>query len=167
MGGLVAAILGSAIGIGAQSNQFIGILACCLPPIVGALLTIWHYTNTHTLTLTSGEGAGMGALSGLAGYILSIPITFALSLAGIIPSPFDTDAQLEAARDRFRDQLDSGQITQEQFEQMVDTTAQFATPTMILLFMGLALVVYAVVGAAGGAIGASLFKKGGELTDKL
>ncbi len=167
LGGLITAILGSALGIGAQSSQVLGILACCFPGIVGALISVWHYTTNNALTLTSGEGAGVGALTGLIGYLLTIPLSFILSMVGIIPSPFDTEAQIQAARDRFQDQLDSGQISQEQFEQMVETTAQFATPTMILGFMALALVVYAVIGAAGGAIGASMFKKGGPIEEEL
>ena len=166
LGGLVTAILGTALSIGARSSSMLGILACCLPAIVGALLTVWHYMTNNNLTLATGEGAGIGALTGLAGYILSIPFTFVLSALGVVPSPFDTEAQLAASTEQFQKQLDAGQISQEQFDQILESTSQFMTPTYILMFMGLALVVYAVVGAAGGAIGASMFKKGGELVDE-
>ena len=49
LGGIVAGIL---------STSYLGFLnlLCCMGIIIGALVAVWHYTDTHELTIPSGTG---------------------------------------------------------------------------------------------------------------
>ncbi|MDA0685160.1 MAG: hypothetical protein O3A57_12210, partial [Bacteroidetes bacterium] len=51
--------------------------------IAGALVAIWHYTETNELTISGGKAAGMGALVAVGGSVIASVLTLILMTAGI------------------------------------------------------------------------------------
>ncbi len=77
LGALVTGILGTSyLGL-------ITTLMCCMNVIAGALVAIWHYTETNELTISGGKAAGMGALVAVGGSVIASVLTLILMTAGI------------------------------------------------------------------------------------
>ncbi|MEM8559956.1 MAG: DUF4199 family protein [Bacteroidota bacterium] len=140
--GLTASVL-NAMG---PPISFIAGLLSCVAILVGAMVGVWHFTNTHQLTISAGQGAGLGVSVGLVGALISGVLGLALIAAGVLPDP--VEAAIEQARAM-------GQ-TEEQIDMARSMTEIFAGPVGIAF----GLVIGALFGAAGGAIGAAIFKKG-------
>lgn len=118
---------------------------CCLGVIAAGLVSVWHYTSTNQLTITGGEGAGMGAAAGAVAAILTGLLSYALIAAGLLPDP--EVVMEEALRNMPEDQRD-----------MAERFGGMGTGPVGWLINA---VLYAVIGAIGGAVGAAIFKKGG------
>jgi len=151
-------LLGSLI-TGLLSTSYLGFInvLCCLGVIAGAMAAVWHYTSTNELTLKTGEGAGMGALTGLVGYIVGTLLTLLLMSMGIRHDLAINEYML----DRFGENMPP-----EQYDMML---AQIEKPFTIggwlgdnMLTIVLSALVIVAMGAIGGTIGAKMFKKGGE-----
>ena len=150
IGGLVYAVLGLIGGFLASAGggmQYAGGAIGCLAVLIGAAVAVWHYTSTNALTLSAGQGAGLGAMAGAVGSIVSWAGQLGLVAAGIMPDPVDTA----------RAQLVAQGMTPEQIDQAMGMAEMFSNP-LIGLVVGLAI--GALLGAIGGAIGAAIFKKG-------
>ncbi len=158
LGALVTALIGVILAFVAQANQYLGMLACCVPGIFGALLAVWHYTDTEEVTLTSGEGAKMGAITGAIGSLLSSILGFVLQMVGLMKDPME---QMEVQRQ----QLEVQGLSPEQIEQAMSMAERFTSPTFLALFVVVGILMGALIGAAGGAVAAGLFKKGGTPTE--
>lgn len=149
IGALVAAI--SAFISTALSNpanpvgSMAGSAICCLGVIGAGLVAVWHYASTHSLTIPGGEGAGMGAAAGAIGALLAGVLGYVLIAAGILPDP---EVMME-------EMLET--MPEEQRE-MAERFGGFGTGPVGWLINA---VIFAAIGAIGGVIGASLFKKGG------
>lgn len=115
----------------------------CLVSFVLAAVPVWHYTNTHQLTIPAGTGAGIGAITLIIAGIIGFVLQYAIIAIGLIPDP-----QIAAL-----DQMEASGMTQEQIEMAL----RFSSP---LISATIGIVVSAVIGAIGGAIGAAMFKKG-------
>lgn len=128
-------------------------LLCCMGVIAGALVTVWHYTDTNELTISGGKGAGMGTLAALGGGVISLVLNLILIKAGI---------RHDLAFSEFIINRMGDSMPPEQLEAMeLAMEADFAIgPFLLNAIFGFAL--SAAFGAAGGAIGAKLFKKGGD-----
>ncbi len=147
IGGLVVGIL---------STSVLGLinLACCAGVIIGAMVGVWHYTEEHQLTIPSGQGALIGALAGLLGALLAGIFNQMLVAAGL-----DFAAG-------FREtimQMSSMQMSPEQMEQMQQ--AQEGSWVMMIAGTLSSMIIFAIFGAVGGAIGASVFQKGDDAAD--
>lgn len=138
--GVLAAILGLIPAVG-------GCLAC-IAYIGAGVLAVWHYTDRHQLTLKGGQGAGMGALAGIVAMAVASILSFLFMAFGLTPP----------LRQLIEDQLDSSGMDPAQIEQIMEMTS---SPLFIIGVFLVALVIYAILGAIGGAIGASVFKKHG------
>ncbi len=129
----------------------VGGCLCCLTYIGAGVLAIWHYTNTTEGTsLTSGEGAGSGALAGVVAAIVASILGLLFMSAGIGP---DVETAMEEAMNQL---YDSGQFDEEQLESIEELSD---SP---LLFVGstfFSMIVAALLGAIGGALGVSWFAK--------
>ncbi len=147
LGGLVVALL---------STSYLGMinLLCCAGVILGAMVSVWHYTNENELTLTSGQGAGIGVLAGIAGAIIAVGLNYLLEMLGL-PSSEQISQDIQSMF--IPDNMDP-----EQLEQMQQQQEQFNTPAMRGISMAIGVLVSAIFGAIGGAIGAAVFKKGGD-----
>lgn len=152
MGGLVAGLL---------STSYLGIinLACCAGVIIGAMVGVWHYTNEHSLTIKPGQGAAIGALVGITAVIISTALDQALGLIGL-PTAQELGQQMQQM-------FAGGELTPEQKEQIEAANQQFNTPMFKIIGMLIGAAVFSIFGAAGGAIGAAVFKKGGEEPEEV
>lgn len=150
MGGLVVGIL---------STSYLGILnmLCCLGVMIGGAVGVWHFTSEHRTTLASGEGAQLGAASGLVGLLLSLVLNFLFmkvglgaeqAVSGLMQSGF-SDMMTEEQIEMMREQLEAAR-NRSFFESVVNFG------TIVNLF------VFPLFGAVGGAAGASLFRYGDE-----
>ena len=160
LGALVTALLGLLLaffsqGGGQMSAAVAGMAACCLAPLAGALMALWHFTDTHTVTLSTGEGAKLGAITAALGSVLSSALTYLFRFLGIFPGP---EEQVDMMRERMYEQG----MTEEQVNQALEMSQNFMSPVAQLGFVIAAVFIFAVVGAAGGALGSALFKKGGD-----
>lgn len=121
----------------------------CLGYIIAGLVVVWHYTNTHALTIEGGSGAGMGALGGIVAALVGSVVSYAMISLGLAPG---MDAMLQ-------EMYNAGTMPEEQLEAI----AEFMdSPLAIVVFVAAGMLIGAILGAIGGAIGASVFKKGGE-----
>ena len=153
---LIAAVVGAVLSLltnffasSPGGLQYVGSALGCITIIAVPMVAVWHYTNTHRLTLSAGSGAGLGALAAVAAGLLGAVISFGLQAAGILPSQ-------EELIERQREQMISQGMSAEQVEQALGFATMFTGP----LGIALSLVVGAVIGAIVGAIAASIFKKG-------
>ena len=134
---------------GGQSAQYVVSALCCLAALAGPFTAVWHYTSTNNLTVPAGTGAGIGAAAVVLGGIVSYAVTKLLQVAGIYPS----DAEMIEQQ---RDQM----ISQGMEPEAVDQAMGFAEMFQGIGGFAINLVIAAVIGAIGGAIAASIFKKG-------
>ncbi len=128
----------------------VGGCLCCLAYIGAGIMSTWHYTNTHNLTIAGGTGASMGALTGVVASVVSSALGYISSRLGLTPTMEEAFRQLE----------ESGQLPPEQ----VDTLMGFVeNPLFYVVLLVVGMVVGSVLGTVGGAAGASWFKKGGDV----
>jgi len=151
LGALVSGILGTSY------LGFINVL-CCMGVIAGAMVAVWHYTDTNELTIPTGKGAGMGAMAAIGGAFISLVLNLVLIQVGI---RHDT-AFVEFMINSWGDQMAP--------EQLEDLEAQLAAPFELGAYFlnGLfQFAISAIFGAIGGSIGAKVFKKGGDEPTEL
>ncbi|MEM1042577.1 MAG: hypothetical protein AAGI91_08110 [Bacteroidota bacterium] len=148
-----SSILVGALTVGVLSTSYLGLInaLCCLGVMIGAAVAVWHYTDTHALTIAGGTGAGIGAAAGALGSIVSALLTLLLLALGL-----DGGAIEDLVMDRFR-----GMMTEEQIRDIEAQQEASRTVTGWLSGTLLGALLFAVFGAIGGAVGAALFKKGG------
>lgn len=148
-------ILLGALVAGVLSTSYLGFIniLCCAGIIAGAMVAVWHYTETNQLTIASGQGAVMGLLAALGGVVISFVLNYILGLIGL-------DAQ-EAIQQWILDFYE-GNLPPEQMDQMREQMEGGQSWGQRLFGGAIALVVASIFGAIGGAIGASVFKKGGD-----
>jgi hypothetical protein len=147
LGGVVAAVIAAIFSV----LQIPVLSTClgCLMYIAAGLVAVWHYTETHALTISGGTGAGMGAAAGAVAGLIGALIGFGLQAAGLVPSPAEVIDQL----------ITSGQIPADQAETF---QGFFNSPLYYVGVILFTLIIGAILGAIGGAIGASVFKRGGD-----
>lgn len=143
--GAVAGLLSGLPFIGA------GNCVCCLWIVGGAAMAAKMLAASSPGLLTSGDGAVVGALTGIvaavADAIVSIPLrSFNLGLARRL---LDKAAELGG-------QMPSG------LEGFFNGSSSFLSPGWFLLGLFISAAMFAVVGALGGIIGVSLFGKKGR-----
>ena len=147
LGGIVVTVL---------STSYLSLInaICCLGVLLGAIMAVWHYTETYDLTIKTGDGAKMGAMAALFGLVVATVINY------ILITVFDIrhdQAMAQYMLDMFGDNMPP-----EQYDQ---TVAEMNAPVTIGKVMeGLAwgFVTYSIFGALGGILGAKMFKKGGD-----
>jgi hypothetical protein len=133
---IAAGIAGAATAV-ISSLPLVNLLNClfCGWLWVGGAAGVWLYQRDAKTTVTSAQGAGIGALTGLVGAVLGAVIGLLFSGLGL---GLMTIADAQASRDLFDTLLGAG----------------------ILQGLGLvfSIVLYPAFGALGGVIGASIFK---------
>ncbi|MEL7363842.1 MAG: hypothetical protein AAFN13_17325 [Bacteroidota bacterium] len=144
IGGLVVTVL---------STSYLGFInfVCCLGVLVGAIVTVWHYTSTNTVTISGGDGAKMGVLAALIGLVASAVINYVLALVGLDATAFVNQLVL----DRFGDAMPPEQVAE--IERQIADGPRISD---VVTSLGVGSILYALFGAVGGVIGAALFKKG-------
>ncbi len=94
----------------------------------------------------------MGAMTGVIASVVSSVLGYISSQLGITPTMEEAFQQLE----------ESGQMPPEQLDVLM---GMVDNPMFYIGLVLVGLIVGAVLGTAGGAIGASMFKKGGPLPE--
>ncbi|MBE0642966.1 MAG: hypothetical protein IH600_02705 [Bacteroidetes bacterium] len=132
--------------------------ACCAGIMGAAVLGVWYYKKSfpEDMAFTVGDGAGVGALSGLVGAPLAT--IFTMLGMGVFSSDFTLTLQ---------DKLDEGFSQAEMqatdpaaVESVREMFMQLAANPALLFIVGLlfALIIYVGFGALGGVIGGNIFK---------
>lgn len=156
LGAVVTALVGVILAFPAQSgNPVLGFVACCLPAIIGGLLVTWHYTNTHGVPLNLGSGAKYGAVTAALGAVGGAVLQLLLTAVGVFPN---TAERIEMQRDRM---LEQG-MTEEQIEQGMQMVEFFTGPGGQAISIAIGVVLFALIGALGGLIGAKVFGGGND-----
>ncbi len=151
LGGLVAGLL---------STSYLGLIniLCCAGVIIGALVAVWHYTDSNELTISAGQGAVLGLLTALVGSVISLVLNYIVISFGVRSD----QAMLEFFINRFGDSMPP-----ESYDQLIE---QLETPITLATYLKSALwgiLGSAVFGTIGGAIGAVIFKKGSDEPDSF
>ncbi len=144
LGGAVVALLSTSY------LSFINYL-CCLGVIIGAVVAVWHYTSTNSLTVKPGEGAVMGLMAGVVGALIALVLNYVIMQMGIRHD----QAMLNVLMDSFRDAMPP-----EQYDELVRQRDQPLRLGSYLASGMIGVLVSGLFGAIGGAIGAAMFKKG-------
>ncbi len=141
-----------ALVIGLLGTSYLGLinLACCAGVIIGAMVGIWHYTNENALTISTGQGAVMGALAGVIGAVIAFALNYLLSTIGV--------GGLEELQQSFFERF----YSEEQLEAMREMQESSSSGMFKMIGFFIGIVINSIFGAVGGAIGAAVFKKGGR-----
>jgi hypothetical protein len=144
---LSPALIGGAVAGVLSGIPFLNCL-CCLWIIGGAVLASYLLAKDSPVSLTSGDGAIVGALAGISAAVVD-------SLVGI-PLHGLNVAVMRRMMERlseFADEMPSG------WENWLGRTGGGVSIAMFLLGLFISAAVFAVLGALGGIIGMSLFGK--------
>ena len=155
IGGVATAVVVTILSL--PQNQCLGCLVC-LCYVGSGLIAVWHYTNTNTLTIKGGEGAGLGAMAGVVCGVVAGILGLIFRAIGLLPGVDDIIEQMEQGGQL--DQLDP------ETADMIYSFIEFTAGIGGIVFV---LIIAVIFGVIGGAIGASVFKKGtttpGEVSD--
>ncbi len=148
-------ILIGGLVVGLLSTSVLGLinLLCCAGVVIGAVVGVWHYTEEHRLTIPSSQGAIIGALCGVVGALIAGVLNQLLIVIGL-----DMAIALQESLMR------NFGMSAEQMEQMREMQAQQGNILWAIVGTLFNMVLFAVFGALGGALGASIFQKGSGQT---
>ncbi|MCX6568838.1 MAG: hypothetical protein NT147_07300 [Candidatus Aminicenantes bacterium] len=119
---------------------------CCLWIIGGAALAVNLLAKSMAGVLTSGDGAIVGALTGIVAAVVDTIIKIPLQ-------PFNT-ALARRIIDKFSE---LGQDMPASLDGLLNGSSNFLTPGWFLLGLFLTAAIFTVVGVLGGIIGVALF----------
>jgi len=146
MGGLVVALLSTSY------LSFINVL-CCIGVIAGAAVAVWHYTDMNEATLTGGQGAVMGLMAALLGFVIATILNFVLIKLGIRHD--------QAVGEFMFNQFGANMPPEQADEMRRQLDAPFEVGTYLVnALWGIPISI--AFGSLGGMIGAKMFKKGGD-----
>ncbi|NQV74160.1 hypothetical protein HQ496_13660 [bacterium] len=146
LGGIVTGLLGT---------SYLGLInfICCMGVLIGAVVTVWHYTDTNELTITGGHGAKLGVSAALIGLAIAFVLNFILVKMGINHETAINDFIIAKLGDS---------MPPEQIEAMQAAGLKEKTILDYLQALGIGAVAYSAFGAIGGGIASKMFKKGGD-----
>ncbi|MDX1429663.1 MAG: DUF4199 domain-containing protein [Rhodothermales bacterium] len=147
-------ILGSAV-VTVLSTSYLGLIncLCCAGVVIGAMVAVWHYTSTNSLTMKTGEGAVLGLTVAIIGSLISAVLDYVLIKMGIRAD----QAIMQIILDTMGDQMPP-----ESYDQMIEQMEQPVTIAGFAMQAVFGVVIAGIFGAIGGVIGASIFKKGDD-----
>jgi hypothetical protein len=143
LGGLFIGVL-SALPIVGAAN-----CCCCLWVVSGGALATYLEVQQKNRTLTAGEGAAVGALSGVIGAFVWLPIAIMVSL---VLGPFQRAFFEQIARN-------ANDMPPEAREILENMSGAGGTVASYLLFFIPQLFVGSIFAAIGGVLSAAYFKK--------
>ncbi len=134
-------------------------MLCCLHYVVAGLVSVWHFTSRHSVTIETFKGIKIAFFSILLGGLVATIIGDALFLAS-------GGGNLDGLKEMIIEKVE--QEGGPQSEQAVQFIEQFMpdeiTPVHLIgifIFQVVMLAIgSAITGAIGGALGAAMFKKG-------
>ena len=131
----------------ASSIPYLGACLSCLVALGAGIAVVWYHDQNVSAVVSGGTGAGLGAGAAAVAALVSGLIGGVLSFVGLRPGWSQAG---ERAVERMREQGSP--------EQQVEMVRQmFESPFLPVAIVGCSLILYAILGAAGGAIGVALF----------
>ena len=145
-------LLGAGV-VAVLSTSYLGFVncLCCAGVIGGAMVAVWHYTTNNNLTIPAGEGAVIGLLAAVVGGIIAVILNLMLTGIGLGADEAIREFALEYLRDA---------VPPDQLDELEEQMEAGQTAGAILINGVCSVVIFAIFGAIGGVIGASVFKKG-------
>jgi hypothetical protein len=143
LGGLFIGVL-SALPIVGIAN-----CCCCLWVVAGGALAAYLDVQQKNRTLTSGEGAAVGALAGVIGAFVWLPIVIMVS---VVLGPMQRAFLEEIARN-------ASDIPPEAREMLENMGGAGGSVVGYLLFFFPQLIIGAIFAALGGVLSAAYFKR--------
>ncbi|MXW63747.1 MAG: DUF4199 domain-containing protein [Bacteroidetes bacterium SB0662_bin_6] len=144
--GVIAGLVGLLVSFIPAAGDFIA----CLAYIGAGMLAVWHYADNNKVTLTGGQGIGLGVLTCIAASVTSILLEILLSALGVKPTSWE-EARLEMDRAMEQGGADLSQL---------GGFGEFMTSPVFLI--GVGLIFSVIAGVIGGVIGSKMFKRGEE-----
>lgn len=127
-------------------------VVCCLGVVIGGAVTTHQYVRRTEGPIQAGDGAVLGAIAGAGGSILSSILDQALR-----PLDLDMKSILEPFQKQMMQNAQSGQgMSPEMMQQLQGDGGEMFTMLGIMM-MVINVIVFAVFGALGGAIGSAIF----------
>jgi len=121
---------------------------CCLWIIGGAMLSAYLFSKDSPIVLSAGDGAILGAFSGIIAAVVHSVISIPLHAANI--------AFIQGLMERvaeYSDEFPSG------WETLFERSISEASFPMFMLSLMVSAVIFAALGVLGGIIGISIFGK--------
>lgn len=147
---VAAALAGSVAALAALvfgSIAIVGACLSCLAVLGSGVGAVWYHTRRQGGSADALSGAGLGAGAAAVMFAVDSAISAVLTSLGLRPG---WEEATQRAIERFEDQGFS--------EQQLEAVRQMTeSGSLLALALGCALVGYALLGAIGGAIGASAF----------
>lgn len=146
-------ILIGAVVTGILSTSYLGLIntLCCLGVIVGGLVTSQQYVARTGGPIQAGDGAVLGASAGAGGAIMGAIFDVALR-----PLNLDSQSIQQGLQEQLMENMGGQGMSPEMMEQM-QGEGPGVLSVMGLTFLALNIVVFAIFGALGGALGTALF----------
>jgi hypothetical protein len=143
----VPALIGGAVAGVLSGLPFLNCL-CCLWIIGGAVLAAYLTAKDSPISLTAGDGAIVGALTGISAAVVDSLI--GLPLRGVNMAVM---RRMMERLSEFSKDMPSG------WENWINRNAGGVSPAMFFLGLFISAAIFAAVGALGGIIGMALFGK--------
>jgi len=147
-------ILVGAVVTGILSTSYLGLIntLCCLGVIVGGIVTTQQYATRTRGSIPSGDGAVLGAFAGAGGAVLA-------SLFDVMLRPLNLDSSSisQDMMEQFMQGMEGQQGMSPEMMQQMQGEGPGLLSVMGLAFLFMNLILYAIFGAIGGAIGTALF----------
>lgn len=145
---LIAAGITAALGFVGYSYLFL-----CIHYIIGGFAAAGGFAKRHSITISAGTGAKLGAVSSFLGMLVAFTVFAIVFYNGFSEADFET-AREEILQKFYED----GQPEAAEFAENLSLEQVRPLVVGVMLAAGSALSL--ILGALGGVIGASVFKKG-------
>ena len=148
-------ILIGAVVTGILSTSYFSFVntLCCLGVIIGGVVSVQQFTSRTGRSIESGDGAVLGALSGVGGAVLGSIFDMALR-------PLSLDSR-SISQGMMQEWMQGMEGQQGMSPEMMQQFQGEGSLMMFLLSLGFSIVVYAIFGAIGGALGTTVFGEEG------
>ena len=138
-------VIAGLVGLLASFIPAAGDIVGCLASIGAGMLVVWHYVDKHNVTLSSGQGIGLGVLTCLVAGVTGFALDFLLRTTGIKPS----------WQEEIRQGIEQGGTNMAQLGWFGEF---MMSPYVVFAGFGIGLVISALLGLVGGLIGSKMFK---------
>ena len=141
-----------AVVTGILSTSYLSFIntVCCLGVIIGGVVAVQQYTSRVGRAIESGDGAVIGALAGVGGAVLG-----AFFDAALRPVNLDSTSISQGMMEQWMQNMEGQQgMSPEMMQQFQGGDGGIM---MFVVGLGFSVVLYAICGAIGGALGTAFF----------
>jgi len=141
-----------AVVTGVLSTSYLSFIntVCCLGVIIGGIVAVQQFTSRTGRAIESGDGAVIGALAGVGGAVLG-----AFFDAALRPFNLDSTSISQGMMEQWMQNMEGQQgMSPEMMQQFQGGDGGIM---MFVVGLGFSVVLYAIFGAIGGALGTAFF----------